>query len=157
MNKMIKSLDNLKNIIINHKKDNKKIVLTNGCFDILHIGHIRYLYQAAALGDVLLVGVNSDASIKTIKNENRPIIEEKERAEIVAALEMVDYVTIFDETTCSNLLKEIKPDIYVKVGDYTPENLPEWSVTQKYRIKVKFIKLVENKSTTKIIKKIREN
>ncbi|MFW5998612.1 MAG: D-glycero-beta-D-manno-heptose 1-phosphate adenylyltransferase [Halanaerobiaceae bacterium] len=157
MNKMIKSLDNLKNIIINHKKDNKKIVLTNGCFDILHIGHIRYLYQAAALGDVLLVGVNSDASIKTIKNENRPIIEEKERAEIVAALEMVDYVTIFDETTCSNLLKEIKPDIYVKGGDYTPENLPEWSVTQKYRIKVKFIKLVENKSTTKIIKKIREN
>ncbi|MFW6386603.1 MAG: D-glycero-beta-D-manno-heptose 1-phosphate adenylyltransferase [Bacillota bacterium] len=133
-----------------------RIAFTNGCFDLLHVGHVRYLRLAAELADVLVVAVNSDSSAAEIKGPERPIIEEDDRIEIVAALEMVDYAVLFSETTCCQLLQDIKPEVYVKGGDYTKESLPEWPAVQEYGGEVEFINLVSGKSTSKIIDRIRK-
>ncbi|MFW6386448.1 MAG: D-glycero-beta-D-manno-heptose 1-phosphate adenylyltransferase [Bacillota bacterium] len=138
------------------RKSSRSIAFTNGCFDILHVGHIRYLRQAAEFGDVLLVAVNSDSSVAEIKGPERPIIGEQDRIEIVAALEMVDYAVLFSEPTCSKLLQEIKPEIYIKGGDYTKESLPEWPAVVEYGGEVEFIDLVSGRSTSKIIEKIKD-
>src|SRR5579872_5797317 len=118
MRSRVLSLNELKDAIDNCRRTDKIIVLTNGCFDILHSGHLHLLNGAKALGDILVVGINSDSSVKKLKGADRPLVNEKERAEVLANLRAVDFVTIFEENTASDLLKHIKPDIYVKGGDY---------------------------------------
>ncbi|MEM2916069.1 MAG: D-glycero-beta-D-manno-heptose 1-phosphate adenylyltransferase [Candidatus Woesearchaeota archaeon] len=149
----IVSREELAKIVLELKKQGKKIVTTNGAFDILHIGHIRSLQQAKSFGDVLIVGVNSDSSIKQYKSDKRPINPENDRAEMLAALECVDYVTIFTETTPCELLELIKPDIHVKSG-YKPEEMPETEVVRKNKGEIRIVPLVAGKSTTNIIRKI---
>lgn len=135
--------------------NNKKIVLTNGCFDLLHVGHLKTFQKAKQLGDILIVGVNSDRSVQSLKGQTRPIIPENARAELIAALEPVDYVLIFDQYTATDLIELIQPHIYVKGGDYQLDNLPEKEVIKKFNIKVEFVPLVPNISTTEIINRIR--
>lgn len=154
MEKLIEK-ENLNNIIKKLKSENKKIVFTNGCFDILHAGHVRYLKESKKFGDILIVGLNSDVSVKKIKGESRPINPEMDRAEVLAGLEAVSYIVLFDETSPVKLLEEIKPDIYTKGADYTVETLPEAKTVLSYGCKIEFIKFLEGRSTTKIIDKIK--
>ena len=135
---------------------NKKIVFTNGCFDLIHAGHLRTFNEAKKMGDLLVVGVNSDRSVKTLKGETRPLVSEQDRAGLIAALKPVDYVIIFDEINVSRLLESIKPDLYVKGGDYTIDNLPEKEAIIRSKIEVKFIPLVAGISTTELVRRIRQ-
>ena len=137
------------------KKQGKTIVATNGCFDILHVGHVRYLKKSKEFGDVLIVGLNSDASVRSIKGPNRPINNEFDRAEVLCALNSVDYVVLFDEDSPRDLLELIKPNVYTKGADYTLKTLPEADVILKNNGWVVFIDFVEGKSTTKIIDKMK--
>ncbi|MCA9804859.1 MAG: D-glycero-beta-D-manno-heptose 1-phosphate adenylyltransferase [Cyanobacteria bacterium HKST-UBA02] len=136
------------------RKSGKKIVTTNGCFDILHVGHTRILKQARALGDVLVVGINSDDSVRRLKGPTRPINSQDDRAEVLASLACVDYVTIFDEDTPVEFLKEIKPDIHVKGSDYSPEKLEETPVVESFGGKVHILALVPGKSTSGVVDRI---
>lgn len=145
-----------KNLVLELKKQNKTTVFTNGCFDILHIGHVRYLKESARFGDILIIGLNSDSSVKRLKGESRPINNESDRAELLSELGFVDYVVVFDEDTPENLLDEIKPDVYTKGADYTLDTLPEAKTVLKNGGRVEFINLVEGKSTTNVIKKIEQ-
>ena len=130
------------------------VVTTNGCFDILHVGHIRYLQKTKSYADILIVLLNSDKSVRSIKGPTRPINNENDRAEVLCALSCVDYVVMFDEDSPRNLLDEMKPDVYTKGADYTMETLPEADIMRKNNTKVEFINFVEGKSTTNIINKI---
>ena len=130
-----------------------RVVFTNGCFDILHAGHVRYLAAARALGDVLILGLNSDASVRRLKGEMRPVNTAEERAEVVGALKSVDYVVIFGEDTAENLIAKVRPAVYAKGGDYTRETLPEARIVESYGGEVAFIPLVAGKSTTGIIER----
>ena len=132
----------------------QRIVFTNGCFDILHAGHVRYLEEAHALGDCLVLGLNTDASVRRLKGETRPVNTELDRAAVTGALAAVDYVVLFDEPTAETLIEKVRPAVYVKGGDYTRETLPEARVVEKYGGEVHFIDLVPGRSTTKIIEKI---
>ena len=136
------------------QENGKKVVFTNGVFDILHVGHLTYLEEARELGDVLIVGVNSDKSVKTNKGDKRPINPEKNRAEMLLGLKFVDFTVIFDEKTPENLLDLLKPDIHVKGGDYKKEDLPETEIVEKNGGEVKILSFVDNISTTEIINKI---
>ena len=136
------------------QENGKKVVFTNGVFDILHVGHLTYLEEARGLGDVLIVGVNSDRSVKTNKGDKRPINPEKNRAEMLLGLKFVDFTVIFDEKTPENLLDLLKPDIHVKGGDYKKEDLPETEIVEKNGGEVKILSFVDNISTTEIINKI---
>lgn len=149
-------LNELLNIVSGLKKQNKTIVTTNGCFDIIHAGHVRYLKQARALGDVLIVCLNSDSSVQRLKGPTRPLNDQDDRAEVLSALYSVDYVVIFDEDTPVNTLAEIKSNIHVKGGDYSEETLPETKVIREGGGKIQFIPFVEGRSTTNIINKIAE-
>lgn len=144
-------------VIKDLKENNVKIAATNGCFDILHVGHVKYLKEAKKCGDVLIVGLNSDASVKMLKGETRPINPQNDRAEVLIALSCVDYVVIFDEISPIALLKSIKPDVYVKGADYTLETLPEAKPLLTLGIDIKFVDFVEGKSTSNIIKKSQNN
>lgn len=137
------------------RKNNKRIVFTNGVFDILHIGHVRYLEKARALGDVLIVGVNSDKSVSKLKGKSRPITNQADRAAVLAALKCVDYVTIFNDDTPVKLLQTIKPNYHVKGGDYKSKDLPEYKTIIDNGGKVVIINYVKGKSTTAIIAKIK--
>ena len=130
-----------------------RVVFTNGCFDILHAGHVRYLAAARALGDVLILGLNSDASVRRLKGETRPVNDESDRAAVVGALKSVDAVVIFGEDTAEILIAKVRPAVYVKGGDYTRETLPEARIVEAYGGEVAFIPLVAGKSTTGIIEK----
>ncbi|MBI2135316.1 D-glycero-beta-D-manno-heptose 1-phosphate adenylyltransferase [Candidatus Woesearchaeota archaeon] len=152
----IKTISELKVIVKTLKKENKKIVTTNGVFDILHIGHIRYLQQAKKLGDALIVAVNSDSSVKKIKDPRRPLNNESDRAEALAALQCVDYVTIFSEENPVKILDVIKPNIHVKGGDYKIEKIIEKEIVEKNNGKVVLIPEVKGYSTTSFIRKIVE-
>jgi len=132
----------------------QQVVFTNGCFDILHAGHVRYLREARAQGDCLVLGLNSDASVRGLKGPTRPINSELDRAEVVGALKAVDYVVIFGEQTAENLIAKVRPAVYVKGGDYTLDTLPEAKIVQSYGGRVHFVKMVEGRSTTNVIKKI---
>ena len=134
--------------------EGKKIVFTNGCFDILHVGHKRYLQQAATLGDMLVVGVNSDDSVRRLKGPERPVNSEKDRAEMLSALGFVDYVVIFGEDTPYELIKKIQPDVLVKGGDYKPEEVVGRDIVEARGGRLELIQFVEGKSTTNIINKI---
>ena len=137
------------------RKGGQKVVFTNGCFDILHAGHVTYLEAAKAQGDVLVLGLNTDASVRRLKGPERPISSELDRAKVVGALKSVDYVVLFGEQTAEAVIAEVKPDIYVKGGDYTLDTLPEAKIVQSYGGKVAFIDMVEGRSTTNIINKIK--
>ena len=136
------------------KSKDKKIVFTNGCFDILHVGHLRYLNESKKFADILIVGLNSDSSTKRLKGDTRPINHEDDRAELLSNLICVDYVVIFEEDTPENLLDEIKPDIYTKGADYNLETLKEAKTVLGNGGRVEFINFIEGKSTTNVIKKI---
>jgi len=136
------------------KKDNKKVVFTNGCFDIIHAGHVDYLNKAKALGDVLIVGINSDNSVKNIKGEKRPILKENERTFIISNLKPVDYVTLFDEDTPQRLIEDIIPDILVKGSDWSIEKIVGRDIVIANGGEVKTIEFVNDQSTSKIINSI---
>ena len=136
------------------QREGKTFAATNGCFDILHVGHVRYLEKTKSLADFSIVMLNSDKSVKLIKGDSRPINNESDRAEILTALKCVDYVVLFEEKSPASLLEIIKPDIYTKGADYTIETLPEREIVERNGIKVEFIEFVQGKSTTNIINKI---
>lgn len=136
------------------KKQNKRVVFTNGCFDILHVGHLTYLNEAKRQGDILVVGVNSDSSVKRLKGESRPINSEMDRAELLCGLKAVDYAVLFEEDTPCELLEELKPSIHVKGGDYKKEDLPETEIVERNGGEVRILGFVEGKSTTNIVNKI---
>ena len=150
------NLDELKRTVAELKLENKKIVFTNGCFDLLHIGHTRLLQQAKELGDVLVLCLNTDTSVRRLKGHTRPIISQNERAEILSSLNTVDYLTFFEEDTPLNLITELKPDVLVKGGDYEKEAIVGKEVVERYGGKVVAIPLVDGKSTTKILEKIKK-
>ena len=138
------------------RRDKKRIVFTNGCFDLMHIGHTRYLHAAKALGDLLVVGVNSDASVKSLnKAPDRPIVGESQRAEVVAALASVDYVVIFPEPDPLNLITAVQPDVLVKGGDWAIDRIIGREVVERRGGTVKTIPLVPDMSTTALIQRIR--
>lgn len=150
----IKNRKELKVILDNLKKEEKKIVFTNGCFDLLHVGHIRYLKEAKKMGDILVVAVNSDESVKKIKGENRPIYSENERAEILSSFEMIDYVVIFNEDNPIKIISELLPDVLVKGGDWSIDKVLGRDIVEKNGGKVVTIPPVENNSTSTILKTI---
>jgi D-beta-D-heptose 7-phosphate kinase/D-beta-D-heptose 1-phosphate adenosyltransferase len=149
MNKLL-TWEELKKTSDRFKSEGKKIVFTNGCFDIIHIGHIRYLMEAKRLGDILIVGLNSDLSVKRLK-KNRPINPQSHRAEVLSAIEYVDYVTIFDQDTPYELIKLLLPDILVKGGDWKKEDIVGSDLVPE----VYSLNYIDGVSTTEIIKKIR--
>jgi rfaE bifunctional protein nucleotidyltransferase chain/domain len=136
------------------RKHGARIVLANGCFDILHVGHVRYLEEARSLGDLLVVAINTDEQVRALKGEGRPLVPERERAEIVAALRSVDYVTIFQERTVEALLRAIRPDIHAKGTDYSEETVPERDVVRSYGGRVMIVGDPKNHSSTEMIKKV---
>ena len=151
----LQSQENLRKIMETLK--DKKIVFTNGCFDILHVGHLRYLQEAKKLGDILIVAVNSDASVKQLKGPTRPVNGELDRMELLAGLECIDYVTMFEETTAINIVNFLKPEIYVKGGDIKMGAFAEYDTIVKYGGKVEIISLSitnsKDYSTTNTIRK----
>ena len=149
--------ENVADFVRNLQKSGKTVVATNGCFDILHVGHVRYLQKTKSFADYSIVLLNSDKSVKSIKGQSRPINTEQDRAEILCALTCVDYVVMFDEDSPGDLLDEIKPDVYTKGADYTMETLPEADIMKKNNTRVEFITFVEGKSTTSTIEKMKEN
>ena len=152
----IKSLSELKRIVNRLKKKDKKIVFTNGCFDILHPGHIYYLKDAKKKGDRLILGLNSDSSVRKLKGKGRPLIPEGERAEILSNLESVDYISIFHEETPERLIREISPDVLVKGGDYRRKEVVGRKFVEEKGGKVIIIPLLKGYSTTTLIKKIKK-
>jgi len=135
------------------RSQNKKIVFTNGVFDLLHVGHVRYLQEARALGDALVIGVNADASVKRLKGPTRPVQNEQDRAEILAALACVDFTVIFTEDTPANLIQQVKPDILVKGGDWKVDQIVGAPFVMSYGGQVMSLQFINGKSTTQIIAK----
>ena len=154
MNKILERTA-LKDKLEELRKKGKKIAFTNGCFDILHVGHVRYLREAKKTADVLVLAINSDSSIRSIKGEKRPLMNEKERAEILAALEFIDFVTIFEELTPLELINYLKPDILIKGGDWPEEKVVGREEIKEWGGRVAIIPEVEGKSTTNIVEKIK--
>ncbi len=150
----IKNLADIVDISAQLKKKGVKIGFTNGCFDILHAGHVSYLNKAKSLVDVLILGLNSDDSIRRIKGKNRPINNQEDRALVVASLECIDFVVLFSEDTPENLIKAIKPDMLIKGADWKNKTVAGCDFVQKYGGKCEFIELLNNRSTTNIIEKI---
>ncbi len=139
---------------VSNVREGKKVVFTNGCFDILHVGHVKYLKEAKAQGDILVVGLNSDSSVKRLKGTDRPIQNENDRGEILSSLECVDYVTLFEEDDPRNLIQLVKPDVLVKGGDWKPEQILGSDFVLSYGGEVKSLQFVEGRSTTNIVSKI---
>lgn len=154
---MLIQRNEIENLVKKLKSEGKTIVTTNGCFDILHAGHVRYLEKAKSFGDVLIVALNSDKSVKRIKGNDRPVNNENDRAEVLSALRSVDYVVIFDENSPIDLILQIKPDVHTKGADYTIETLPEAKQIISAGTKIEFIEFVEGKSTTSILEKMKNN
>lgn len=149
--------ENIRGLVKGLQDSGKTVVTTNGCFDILHVGHVRYLQKTKTFADYSVVLLNSDKSIKLIKGEGRPINNENDRAEVLCALACVDYVVFFDESSPRDLLDEIKPNVHTKGADYSVDTLPEADVILKNGGKIEFIEFVEGKSTTKTIEKMKKS
>ncbi|MCB0324667.1 MAG: D-glycero-beta-D-manno-heptose 1-phosphate adenylyltransferase [Bdellovibrionales bacterium] len=149
------SIDVLKAIEL-HRQAQERVVFTNGCFDILHVGHVRYLTDAKALGDVLVVGLNSDASVRRLKGPTRPIVPEAERAELLLALKAVDYVLVFDEDTPLELIKQVRPKLLVKGGDWSVDRIVGSDFVASIGGETRSLPFVEGRSTTDIIQRIRQ-
>ena len=156
MKEKIKDKQSLRGILEGLRTKGKRIVFTNGCFDILHIGHIRYLEKAKSLGDILVVGVNSDHSVRGLKGPDRPILPEEERAEILSGLWCVDYVTVFDEPTPLELISFLQPHVLVKGGDWTKETTVGMELVEKSGGEVVILPFVEGSSTSSLIETILE-
>ena len=141
------------------RKEGRKVVATNGCFDLLHVGHLRYLTEARALGDFLWVGLNGDASVRELKGPGRPLVPEADRAELLAAWRMVDAVTVFPEVRATAFLRAVQPDVYVKGGDYTAATLDpgEGDALRACGARIELVKLVPGKSTTSLVQKMGKN
>lgn len=154
MNEKILTRDQLKRRVEKWRKSGEKITLANGCFDVLHVGHVRYVKAAKELGGKLIVAVNSDASVSGLKGEGRPHMSENERAEILAALADVDAVVIFSEPDVRSLIREIHPDVQAKGTDYTPENVPERDVVIEFGGRVEIVGDPKDHSATEIIRKM---
>jgi D-beta-D-heptose 7-phosphate kinase/D-beta-D-heptose 1-phosphate adenosyltransferase len=152
--KKILSWESLKNEVERRRGEGQKIAFTNGCFDILHLGHVRYLEEARKTGDCLILALNSDASVRAIKGDKRPLVPQGERAEVVASLEAVDYVTLFDETTPLKLIECLRPDCLVKGGDWKEETIVGGNAVRSWGGRVVVIPVVEGASTTNIVEKI---
>jgi D-beta-D-heptose 7-phosphate kinase/D-beta-D-heptose 1-phosphate adenosyltransferase len=150
MGRIVRDWEELGGALDAERRRGLKLVFTNGCFDLLHAGHVRYLREARKLGDVLVVGLNSDRSVSEIKPE-RPVTPEEQRAEVLSSLEMVDYVTFFDEATPYDLIRRIRPDVLVKGGDWRPEDI----VGSDVAVETRSLPYHEGLSTTEIIQKIR--
>jgi rfaE bifunctional protein nucleotidyltransferase chain/domain len=155
MSKFIENHDALAEKVGELKRDGKRIVLANGCFDVLHVGHIRYLHGAKREGDVLLVAVNSDRSIARLEKPNRPVMPEGERVEILESLEMVDYLTLFDEPTVDSLLRKLKPHVHAKGTDYTRESVPERETVLSYGGEIAIVGDPKDHSSSGIIERMR--
>ncbi len=152
--KIFSSREELRKEIAVRQSAGARIVLTNGVFDIIHVGHVRYLREARSQGDLLVVALNDDASVRKLnKGPGRPVNPEEARAEVMAALESVDYVTIFSESTAEQVVREVRPDIYVKGGDYKIEETPEGKAVLQYGGKAKALQFVPGFSTTSILNK----
>ncbi len=149
----IKTWDDISSIVLELKNKNKKTVFTNGCFDILHIGHIKYLEKAKSFGDVLILGLNSDSSVQKLKGKNRPINNEVDRAYLLASIEVVDYVVIFEQDTPLDLIELIQPDVLVKGGDYKDKEVVGQNIAKEFKV----VEFFDGKSTTKTIKRIQKN
>jgi D-glycero-beta-D-manno-heptose 1-phosphate adenylyltransferase len=156
VNKKILTLEELAEESGRLRSEGKRVVATNGCFDILHVGHVRYLAAARKLGDVLVVGLNGDKSVRQLKGEGRPVNREKDRAEVLAALESVDYVAIFPEKRATKLLLAAQPAVYAKGGDYTPDmlNAEERAVLEKLGTRIEIIPFEKGYSTSELLTKI---
>jgi rfaE bifunctional protein nucleotidyltransferase chain/domain len=154
---MILSREELVTRIRIDRENGLRIVLANGCFDVLHVGHVRYLVGARELGEVLVVGVNSDEQVARLKGPGRPVLPAEERAEIVAALESVTYVTVFDEPTVEELLLVLKPDVHAKGTDYTEDSVPERNVVRSYGGKVAIVGDPKDHSTSAILARLGGN
>lgn len=150
----VKSGAELASVLTVERQRGKRIVFTNGCFDLLHAGHVKYLQKARTLGDILVLGLNSDASIRRLKGEKRPLIGQQERADLLAALKCIDYVVIFDEDTPLQLIETLRPDILAKGGDYTPDGVVGKELVEEYGGRVEIISFVDGKSTTNVIETI---
>jgi D-beta-D-heptose 7-phosphate kinase / D-beta-D-heptose 1-phosphate adenosyltransferase len=150
----IKNLDVLAHIVGQERSRGRKVVFTNGCFDLLHVGHVKYLQKARGLGDMLVVGLNSDSSVRRLKGERRPLIEESERAHILAALDCIDYVVLFDEDTPLRVIQSLTPDILVKGGDYSLDGVVGREVVEANGGRVELVQFVDGRSTSNIIDKI---
>ncbi len=153
----IKSIATLSRIIAAAKAKGKKIVFTNGCFDIIHVGHVDYLSKARQKGDILVIGLNSDASVKRLKGQGRPINIEEDRSKVLSAFYFVDYVTIFNEDTPDRLIRKLKPDILVKGGDWQMKDIAGASFVKSYGGRVATVPFVDGYSTTSLIKKLSKN
>ncbi len=145
--------DRLVRRVAAEKAKGRTVILTNGCFDVLHAGHIRYLEGARALGDVLVVAINSDKQVSALKGEGRPVLPEGDRAELIASLEAVDLVTIFDEPTVTELLLALKPDVHAKGTDYTVETVPERDVIRSFGGRVAIVGDPKDHSTSELIRR----
>lgn len=151
----VKSLDDLKRIADQARRDGKTVVLTNGCFDLLHRGHVHILREAKALGDILIVAINSDRSVKAIKGPSRPVLSESDRTELLAAMEMVDYVALFDEPDPYDLIAAVRPNVLVKGGDWGSDQIVGADIVKRNGGKVAVIPYLKGFSTTEIIERIR--
>ena len=136
------------------RRGGARVVFANGCFDLLHVGHVRYLEAAKGLGDLLVVGVNSDEQVRRLKGEGRPFVPERERAEVIASLRAVDYVTVFQEPTVTELLLALRPDIHAKGTDYTEESVPERDVVRSFGGRVQIVGDPKDHSSTEMVKNV---
>jgi D-glycero-beta-D-manno-heptose 1-phosphate adenylyltransferase len=146
----------LKSLVVDHKKHGQTVVFTNGCFDILHVGHVRYLEAARQQGDILIVAVNGDASVGSLKGPGRPILDEAARARLVAALRAVDYVMLFSEPTVASLLRDLLPDVHAKGTDYSADTVPERPITKSLGIRVAIVGDPKNHSTGALLASLRK-
>jgi rfaE bifunctional protein nucleotidyltransferase chain/domain len=152
----IKDLSELREIVSRSRGDSKTVVFANGCFDLIHVGHIRYLEAARALGDLLVLGLNGDESVELLKGPGRPTMNQEERAEILAAMECVDYVIVFDDPTAERLLRELQPHIHAKGTDYSEDTVPEREIVLKYGGLVKIAGDPKNHSSKDLLEQIIE-
>ena len=157
MSGRVLSIDELARVSAEMRRSGKRLVVTNGCFDLLHLGHVRYLQAARTLGDALAVGVNGDASVRALKGKGRPLNDEQARAEVLAALESVDYAAVFPEERATAFLERVQPAVYVKGGDYEPETLDpeERAALQKIGAEIKIIPFQPGYSTSGLIERLR--
>jgi rfaE bifunctional protein nucleotidyltransferase chain/domain len=150
------SAERLPALLARARTDGARVVLTNGCFDLLHVGHVRSLEQARALGDLLVVGVNADATVRALKGPGRPLLPAGERAELLAALAAVDWAAIFEEPTADALIRMVRPHVYAKGGDYAPGTLPEARTAAEVGADVRLVDLLPGRSTSALMRAIAE-
>ena len=157
MKTKVKAFQEISAIVSQHQKAGRKVVFANGCFDLLHVGHVRYLEAARALGDVLVLGLNGDKSVRLLKGPGRPLMKQEERAEVLSALECVDYLVLFDDLTAHGILEQLQPDIHAKGTDYTRETVPEKDTVLSYGGSIAIVGDPKDHSTQDFLRRIAQN